>query len=440
MLAGAGTLVAVDVVPEKLELARELGATDAVRAGEEAVAAIREITGGGRRHAIETVGSERVLAQAYAATRRGGTTVTVGLPHPDRELAIPAVSLVAEERTLRGSYLGSSVPERDLPRFIALHGDGAAARRAPPHPPPRPRRGQRGLRPARERRGRPPGDRLLITRGAGRFRLESGVLADEFASLGGAGRNESIRRAFRVLECLARSPGASVAAVARETGLPRATVTRVLATLADVGAARRDGAGWTLGPSIAELARGADPPLAERAGPQLAALAADLGETVMLAVPEGAAGARVVAEAAGPRMVGVGSWLGRTLTDPASGFVRMRLAALDPPARQRAVAELQLVAHTASTIRSRRALLAELDRVARADHSEVVDEYEQGLAGLAVPLRRHGLLVGLLAVYLPTARLDAGMRRRALQAMRATAQSLTGASDTTTSSSSSQTR
>jgi IclR family pca regulon transcriptional regulator len=151
-------------------------------------------------------------------------------------------------------------------------------------------------------------------------------LPDESRSLAGAGRNESIRRAFQVLECLSLHPGASVAAVARATGLPRATVTRVLGTLADVGAARRDGAGWTLGPSIAALARGVDPPLAERAGPQLAALAADLGETVMLAVPEGAVGARVVAEAAGPRMVGVGSWLGRTLTDPASGFVRMRLA------------------------------------------------------------------------------------------------------------------
>jgi alcohol dehydrogenase len=123
-LAGAGTLVAIDVVPEKLELARSLGATDTVQAGADTVARVREITGGGAEKAIETVGSEKVLAQAYAATRRGGTTVTVGLPHPDRELTIPAVSLVAEERTLRGSYLGSCVPERDLPRFFELHRDG----------------------------------------------------------------------------------------------------------------------------------------------------------------------------------------------------------------------------------------------------------------------------------------------------------------------------
>jgi alcohol dehydrogenase len=123
-VAGAGTLIGVDVVPAKLELARELGATDAVLAGEDAVATVRELTGGGADKAIETAGSERVLAQAYAATRRGGTTVTVGLPHPERMLSIPAVSLVAEERTLRGSYLGSCVPARDLPRFIALYRAG----------------------------------------------------------------------------------------------------------------------------------------------------------------------------------------------------------------------------------------------------------------------------------------------------------------------------
>jgi DNA-binding IclR family transcriptional regulator len=265
-------------------------------------------------------------------------------------------------------------------------------------------------------------------------------LTNEFGSLAGAGRNESIRRAFQVLDGLARNPGASVAGVARETGLPRATVTRVLATLADVGAARREGGGWTVGPTIAALARAVDPPLAERAGPHLAALAAELAETVMLAVPEGAMGARVVAEAAGPRMVGVGSWLGRTLTDPASGFVRMRLAALDRAARERAVAELQLVAHTTRTIRTRRALLAELDRIAAADHAEVTDEFEQGLAGIAVPLRQHDRIVGLLAVYLPTVRLDAAMRQRALKALRGTGQSLTGASDTTMSSSSNHTR
>jgi alcohol dehydrogenase len=124
VLAGARRIVAVDRVPEKLALARELGATDAIAAGDATVDEVREATAGGADVAVETVGSEVVLAQAYAATRRGGTTVTVGLPHPQRMLAIPAVSLVAEERTLKGSYLGSCVPARDLPHFIELHRAG----------------------------------------------------------------------------------------------------------------------------------------------------------------------------------------------------------------------------------------------------------------------------------------------------------------------------
>jgi Zn-dependent alcohol dehydrogenase len=123
-VAGAGTIVAVDVVPDKLELATQLGATHAIPAGPDALEAIGEATRGGAEHVIETVGSAAVLADAYAATRRGGTTVTVGLPHPEQMLSIPAVSLVAEEKTLRGSYLGSSVPARDIPRFVALHQAG----------------------------------------------------------------------------------------------------------------------------------------------------------------------------------------------------------------------------------------------------------------------------------------------------------------------------
>ncbi|GAA1707920.1 zinc-dependent alcohol dehydrogenase family protein [Kribbella yunnanensis] len=124
VLVGAHPIVAVDVVPEKLELARSLGATHTVPAGSDAVEAIREATAGGADYAFETVGSGNVLEQAYAATRRGGTTVTVGLPHPSQSFSVPAVSLVAEERTVKGSYLGSAIPSRDIPRYIALYQAG----------------------------------------------------------------------------------------------------------------------------------------------------------------------------------------------------------------------------------------------------------------------------------------------------------------------------
>ncbi|RJQ80763.1 alcohol dehydrogenase [Pseudonocardiaceae bacterium YIM PH 21723] len=119
--AGASKIVAVDVVADKLALAGRLGATHQVPGGPDVVDAVKEI---GVEKVIDTTGSAEVLAQAYAATAPGGTTVTVGLPHPDRQLTIPALSLVAEERTLKGSYLGSSVPRRDIPRFIELYKAG----------------------------------------------------------------------------------------------------------------------------------------------------------------------------------------------------------------------------------------------------------------------------------------------------------------------------
>jgi alcohol dehydrogenase len=118
-LAGAQPLAAVDPIEPKRSLALELGATHAFTP-HEAVAAIRELTGGGAWHAFEAAGHPAVLAAAYAATRVGGTTVTMGLPHPDAELTLNALSLVAEARTLVGSYMGSAVPQRDIPRYAEL--------------------------------------------------------------------------------------------------------------------------------------------------------------------------------------------------------------------------------------------------------------------------------------------------------------------------------
>ena len=123
--AGATPILAVDVVPEKLARARILGASMVVDAREtDPVEAVRDVTGGGAAYVFESAGNETVLEQAYRATRRGGMTVAIGLPHPDRRLSVPAVSLAAEERTVRGSYMGSAVPRRDIPRFIAMHRAG----------------------------------------------------------------------------------------------------------------------------------------------------------------------------------------------------------------------------------------------------------------------------------------------------------------------------
>ena len=88
------------------------------------VMALRELTDGGAADVFEAVGNEKVLGQAYQATRKGGRTITVGLPNPDSELRISALSVVAEERQLIGSYMGSCVPRRDIPRFLQLYREG----------------------------------------------------------------------------------------------------------------------------------------------------------------------------------------------------------------------------------------------------------------------------------------------------------------------------
>jgi alcohol dehydrogenase len=118
--AGAERIIAVDLSREKLDLALALGATDAFEANADAASAIREATRGGVEQAIELAGSVAALQLAYAITRRGGAVTTGGLPAPNAVLQLPALSIVAEEKTIRGSYLGSSIPSRDIPRFIRL--------------------------------------------------------------------------------------------------------------------------------------------------------------------------------------------------------------------------------------------------------------------------------------------------------------------------------
>ena len=132
-------IVAVDLSDEKLGLARQLGATDTFNATAGDVSAeIRGATQGGVEFAFEMAGSSRAMELAYKITRRGGSTITAGLPPPDAVLPVPLVNLVAEERTVKGSYIGTCVPRRDV----------RAAR---------PRRHQRGLRSPARRPGSSPG-------------------------------------------------------------------------------------------------------------------------------------------------------------------------------------------------------------------------------------------------------------------------------------------
>jgi alcohol dehydrogenase len=124
-LAGAREIIAVDSIQGKLALADQLGATKTFLAsGPDAIAEIRDRTRGGVEFAFEMAGSAAALDFACQITRRGGTTITAGLPHPDQRLTLSPSLLVGEERILRGSYIGSAVPRRDIPRYISLYRQG----------------------------------------------------------------------------------------------------------------------------------------------------------------------------------------------------------------------------------------------------------------------------------------------------------------------------
>jgi len=124
-IAGATTIVAVDVVPAKLELARELGATAVVDAsGADPLGAVRELVPGGVDHAFEALGRPETIATTLELTCRGGQALLIGMAPPDARVGLDALTMTLEERCVRGSWYGSCVPLRDLPLLVELYRDG----------------------------------------------------------------------------------------------------------------------------------------------------------------------------------------------------------------------------------------------------------------------------------------------------------------------------
>ncbi len=120
--SGATEVVAIDLNDSKLEMAKKLGATHVINARDpDAIAKVKEATRGGVDFAFEMAGVVPAMELSYRVTKRGGTTVTASLPHPQHNWPLQQVSLVAEERTVKGSYIGSCVPARDVPRYIGLY-------------------------------------------------------------------------------------------------------------------------------------------------------------------------------------------------------------------------------------------------------------------------------------------------------------------------------
>ncbi len=124
-LAGAGTIVAVDVDEAKLELALRRGATHALRAadGAHVVEDVMALTGGGVEHAFEVVGRPETIRQAWDVLRPGGTAMVVGVAPVGVEVALPAIEFLSE-KTITGSYYGSSDVHASLGRLVQLVVDG----------------------------------------------------------------------------------------------------------------------------------------------------------------------------------------------------------------------------------------------------------------------------------------------------------------------------
>jgi S-(hydroxymethyl)glutathione dehydrogenase / alcohol dehydrogenase len=121
-LAGAATIIAVDPVAMKRGAAVHFGATNAVDPSTgDAREQVMALTGGrGVDVAFEVVGAAELIDQALAMTRRGGTTVLVGLPAHQVQLTTSAMGLVIQDKTIRGSFYGDARATRDFPRFLQL--------------------------------------------------------------------------------------------------------------------------------------------------------------------------------------------------------------------------------------------------------------------------------------------------------------------------------
>jgi S-(hydroxymethyl)glutathione dehydrogenase / alcohol dehydrogenase len=126
-VAGAATIVAVDVAQGKLDAALELGAGEAVLwsgDAEETAARVAEVSGGGVDYAFEATGRPEAMLAAFLSTRPRGAAVVLGIPREDAVLPLPARSIPRMERRVLGSIYGSSRPERDFPLVLELYRHG----------------------------------------------------------------------------------------------------------------------------------------------------------------------------------------------------------------------------------------------------------------------------------------------------------------------------
>ncbi|NBC23852.1 MAG: zinc-binding dehydrogenase [Gammaproteobacteria bacterium] len=123
-IAGASRVIAVDMVPSKLELARKFGATDVVNAKDtDAVEAVKELTGGGAHYTFEAIGLKATAEQAFGMLRNGGTATVMGMIPPGDMVSLHGVDFLFEKK-IQGSFMGSNRFRVDMPRFVDLYLQG----------------------------------------------------------------------------------------------------------------------------------------------------------------------------------------------------------------------------------------------------------------------------------------------------------------------------
>jgi len=124
VVCGCTTIIAVDIIPDRLEMAKELGATHTVNAGEvDPVEAILEITGEGTEFSLECVGNPKVLRQAVDALTRLGVCGLIGVVPPGTEVALD-MDAIMNGRTVRGIIEGDAIPDLFIPKLIDLYNQG----------------------------------------------------------------------------------------------------------------------------------------------------------------------------------------------------------------------------------------------------------------------------------------------------------------------------
>jgi len=243
------------------------------------------------------------------------------------------------------------------------------------------------------------------------------------SSPGTAKLNQSVQKAITLLRATAASTdGASVSALARAAGLPRATALRLIQTMEREGFLLRvpEADRVLLGPELLRLARRVDTAtlVHEVARGRLTELSEAVRETVTLSVVAPDGGLDVVDQVAGPQHLVPRSWLGRRFPLHASSSGKLLLSTYDAQRLERFLGD-PLPALTPHTITTKRALRRELGEIRAQGHATTVDELEEGLAGVSVGiLGESGALLGAINVSGLSRRLDTAARARAVAHLR----------------------